>query len=122
MTTVVTQDVIESFFTEMLDAWNANDREGFLAIYKRFSPNGFILENPVGTAPTGFEGFEQMADQYQGKVQVENLKLIVNGDEAAAVMRNVGTIDGHSFVHESIEIYRFGADGTMHVRYFAPGD
>jgi hypothetical protein len=52
-------------------------------------------------------------------VKVESLKLIVNGNEAAAVMRNAGEFDRRQDVHESIEIYQFG-DGTMHVRYFTP--
>jgi hypothetical protein len=113
------REKIETFVKEMLDTWNDGDREGFLDIYRRLSPNGFSIEMRVGQPVAGFEALEQLADGYIGKVKVENLKLIINGNEAAAVMRNAGEFDGRQDVHESIEIYQFG-DGTMHVRYFTP--
>jgi hypothetical protein len=114
------RETIETFFQEMLDTWNDGDREAFLEVYRRLSPNGLRIENPVGGPIQGMEALEKMADGFIGKMTAEKLTLIINGNEAAALMKNVGNFNGRDGVLETIETYQFG-DGTMHVRYFTPG-
>jgi hypothetical protein len=108
---------IKQFIDQMLELWNAGDREGFMELYRRSAPGGLRLEFPVGAPAVGWEGLEAMCDEHLGKTKVNNLKLIINGSEAAAVMSNVhedGSID------ESIESYRFDPDGSLFVRWFHP--
>jgi len=49
-------------------------------------------------------------------VEIEEVVAIVNGNEAACHNRN--KVRGTSMAIETIELYRFDADGGLLVRYF----
>lgn len=106
---------IHDFLHEQIRLWNAQDRAGFEALYRRYAPNGLSIEyvgQPVGE---GWEAFNQLWDGYNGKVRVEIEAVLVNGVEGACHYENVRIDSGVS--NPSLEIYRFG-DGTLSIRYF----
>ena len=106
---------INTFLNEHLRLWNACDREGFTALYRKYAPNRLTIEYvgmPIGD---GWATFNHMWDTYNGKVRVDIDTILVNGNEGACHYENVIKESGES--NPSLELYRFG-DGELHVRYF----
>lgn len=97
--------------------WNAGDLEGVLAAFSALGPRGFSVEY-VGNAPLeGQVALEEMWSQYGGSCTVDLVELLVNGNEAAVMVRNnVQTPEG-IVTMPSIETYKV-TDGTLAVRYF----
>ena len=50
------------------------------------------------------------------KIEIEEVAMVINGCEVACHNRN--KIKGTDSAIETIEIYRFGSDGDLFVRYF----
>jgi ketosteroid isomerase-like protein len=99
------------------DHWNANNREGVIAAFEALGPKGFTVEY-VGNAPLeGRAAVEDMWTQYAGKCTTEIVQLIVNGNEAAALIHNNLKADGGIVTLPSIETYKL-RDGMLEVRYF----
>jgi hypothetical protein len=115
---------IDTFLHHQLELWNAVDRGAFVAAYKAIAPGGFKVEDPVGTPiQHGWEALEALWDKYQPagiKIYPELVIVAVTGD---AVMhnRNERPADSGSEPVHSLEVLHFGADGTVHARYFSPG-
>lgn len=112
-----TPEVIESFLRSQYDAWNQNRQAEMLAMFDAIAPNGFTIEY-VGSAPQeGHEALATICRDYGGNGKTELVSVLINGSEAATVVRN------HFFAADSysqtlsIETYAF-SEGTMHVRYF----
>lgn len=108
-------DEIRRFLHEQLDLWNAGQREEHRSLYRRYAPEELVIEyigQPVGD---GWRTFEQMWDAYGGRVRVEAVEMLVNGNEAACHHLNVRLASG--IARPSIETYRF-EDRRLLVRYF----
>lgn len=114
-------------FTEALqsitEGWNSGDRTKFIGGYEGLGSGEVRLENPVGsTATTGLDDLGRLFDDHNPHIRVETERLIVNGNEAVAVMRNIRVgpdgKDGPT-VH-SVETYRVDPDGSVLVRFFNP--
>lgn len=114
-------------FTDALNAitegWNSGDREKFISGYEKLGSGTVRLENPIGSdIQHGVDSLATLFDSHHPHIRVETERLIVNGNEAVAVMRNIrvgadGT-DGPT-VH-SVETYRVDPDGSVLVRFFDP--
>ena len=81
---------------------------------------GFTMVDPVGTPPKhDFEGC--CADPYDlfqptMTLYVDPSTMFVCGNEVAWVMQNSVTKDGETSVFKSIEVFRFGEDGSVEIR------
>jgi len=106
---------IEAFLHEQVRAWNAGDKEAFLAAYRGAAPNGLRIEYVGRPAVDGWTVLDGMWAQQSAKIEIEEVVAIVNGDEAACHNRN--KLRGTATAIETIELYRFDA-GRLHVRYF----
>jgi ketosteroid isomerase-like protein len=108
---------IEAFLHAQVKAWNAGDRQAFFEAYRSVSPQGLRIEY-VGRGPAtdGWPVLDAMWSQQSAKIEIEELLLIVNGDEAACHNRN--KLRGTPVAIETIEIYRFEDVGRLSVRYF----
>jgi len=107
---------IEHFLHAQVQAWNRGDKEGFFAAYRAAAPEGLQIEY-VGRGPAG-EGWpvlEGMWAQQSAKIEIEEVALIITGNEAACHNRN--KVRGSSLAIETIELYRFD-QGKLTVRYF----
>jgi hypothetical protein len=107
---------IEAFLHEQVHAWNAGDKEAFLSAYRKVATQGFQIEYVGRPAADGWLVLEGMWAQQSAKVEIEEVVAIVNGNEAACHNRN--KVRGTSMAIETIELYRFDADGGLLVRYF----
>lgn len=107
---------IEQFLHTQVKAWNAGDKEGFFAAYRAAAPLGLQIEY-VGRAPAtdGWPVLEGMWAQQSAKIEIEEVALIINGQEAACHNRN--KVRGTAIAIETIELYRF-ENGQLTVRYF----
>jgi hypothetical protein len=112
-----TATAITAFVHAQAVAWNAGDREGFFAAYRRAAPNGLHIEY-VGRGPAtdGWPVLDRMWAQQAARIQIEEVTLVVSGAEAACHNRN--HLRGTPTVIETIELYRFEGDGRLSVRYF----
>jgi hypothetical protein len=106
---------IEHFLHAQAKAWNEADRESFFAAYGAVAPSGLQIEYVGRPASDGWPILEAMWAQQSAKIQIEEVALIVNGDEAACYNRN--WVRGTDKWIETIELYRFES-GRLLVRYF----
>lgn len=108
---------IEAFLHAQVKAWNAGDKTAFFDAYRSVSPHGLQIEY-VGRGPAsdGWPVLEAMWSQQSAKIEIEEVMLIVNGDEAACHNRN--KLRGTAVAIETIETYRFETAGRLSVRYF----
>jgi hypothetical protein len=106
---------IEKFLHAQTKAWNDGDKGAFFAAYSAIAPSGIEIEyvgQPVGD---GWPILESMWAQQSAKIQIEEVALIVKGNEAACHNRN--WVRGTQNWIESIELYRFDS-GRLQARYF----
>lgn len=110
------KQTIEDFAHAQVKAWNAGDKAGFLAAYRKVAPKGLLIEY-VGRGPAadGWPVLEGMWMQQSAKIEIEEVALVINGNEAACHNRN--KVRGTAMAIETIELYRFD-DGQLSVRYF----
>jgi hypothetical protein len=115
-----TADEIRKMMDRHCELWNAGDKEAWLNEWQTFLPGGVAMEDPVGTPVK--RGWEMMSEVWDAspnadwKLSVE--RLTVCGNEAAAIIRNAGTVNGAPLVIESIEIYQFGDDRSCYTKTF----
>lgn len=106
---------ITDFLHTQIKAWNAGDRDGFMKAYRSAAPKGLQIEY-VGKASTdGWPVLEGMWSQQSSKIEIEELALIVNGNEVAC--HNLNKVRGTTVAIETIELYRF-EEGHLSIRYF----
>lgn len=102
------------------ELWNAGDKAVWLAHWQRIVTGEITMEDPVGTPMK--RGWDVMGEVWDAspnadwKLSVE--KLYVCGTTGAAVIRNAGSVAGTPTVIESIEIYTFGDDGSLHTQTY----
>lgn len=110
-------DEIRTFLTRQYDAWNRNEHDEMFALFDTIAPEGFTIEYVGGESQEGHAALRTICDQYGGNGKTELTSLLVNGAEAATVVRNHFFSESSHSITLSIETYAFG-DGRMHVRYF----
>lgn len=106
---------IEHFLHAQVKAWNAGDKDGFFAAYTQAAPNGLQIEYVGRPISDGWPMLEGMWTQQSAKIEIEEVVMIINGNEAACYNRN--KVRGTAMAIETIELYSFDA-GRLVVRYF----
>lgn len=108
----------ETTIRSIYDRWNAQDIDGVLAAFAALGPSGYTIEY-VGAPPLdGVAAVTDMWERYGGTCTTDLVELLVNGNEAAALIHNrIRHADGGETVAPSIETYR-AEDGHLAVRYF----
>jgi hypothetical protein len=107
------EDIIRSIYTY----WNSGDRDGVLNAFQSLGTSGFTIEY-VGNAPLdGTDAVNDMWDQYAGTCTTDVVELLINGNEAAALIHNNLKTDAGVVTLPSIETYKV-TDGVLEVRYF----
>jgi hypothetical protein len=117
--TVPTPDTIRHTIERTVQLWNEHtDKQAWLDAYESLAPGGLTFEDPVGTpVKRGREALAPLWDASPG-VTITIERLIVCGNEAAAVVRNEGTANGHDFSVPTIETSTYGENGSLHVRVY----
>ena len=99
--------------------WNAHDKDAWTALWRDAVTGEITMDDPVGTPPsTGWDAFLSPWDAYNALCDIAVEALVVNGPDAAALMRNTLATDGAPLVFPSIEIYRFNDDGSLEGRFY----
>jgi ketosteroid isomerase-like protein len=107
---------IEHFLHTQVGCWNAGDNAGFMAAYRQVAEGGLTIEY-VGREPAdGWAVLEAMWERQHAAVEIEEVQVIINGNEAACHNRN--KIKGTDKAVETIELYRFDPGQRLSVRYF----
>lgn len=108
---------MEATIRSIYTLWNEADREGVLAAFRALGPEGFTIEY-VGSEPLdGKQAIIDMWEQYAGTCTTDVVTLLVNGNEAAALINNNLKLDDGIRTMPSIETYKV-TDGVLEVRYF----
>ena len=97
-----------------VELWNAGDKDAWLAAW-RSAAKDITMDDPVGT-PTK-HGWDVMAKAFD--MSAADWKLAIGtmyvcGNAVAAVVRNERSVDGNPTTVESIEVYKFDDDGSVH--------
>lgn len=122
-------------FAEHCRAWNAGEREAWLAIFS----DDIVMEDPVGGVPkTGRSALATTWDRSHRtgrRWELQPRRVIECASEVAVDLVNAGVVDGRSVVVESIEIWRvdetgavvsirsfFASDPEVHDPWYLPAD
>lgn len=117
MATQPTADEIRAFLKNQYDAWNRNERAPLMAMFDAIAPNGYTIEYVGGAVQEGHAALDEIWRLYGGNGKTELVSTLVNGTEAATMVRNHFFSETSYRVTLSIETYSF-SDGRLHVRYF----
>lgn len=109
-------DAIRRLLHTQAACWNAGDKAGFLSAYREAAPAGLTIEYVGQPASDGWPVLDAMWARQNAAIAIEEVALIVNGNEAACHNRNL--VRGTERAIETIELYRFDGEGRLHVRYF----
>ena len=112
----VDAEAIRHFLPAQVACWNAGDKAGFLSAYREAAPGGLSIEYVGRPASDGWPVLEAMWERQNAAIAIEEVALIVSGNEAACHNRNL--VKGTGREIRTIELYRFGEDGRLSVRYF----
>ncbi len=108
----------ESNIRAIYDHWNASNVEGVIDAFKAMGPQGFTVEYVGETPLDGVTAVKDMWNDYGGVCKTEIIHLLVNGNEAAALIHNIIPQEGGPpTILPSIETYRIEA-GNLVVRYY----
>ncbi len=115
-----TRAELETWANNYVDLWNKGDKEGWVANWRKVATGDFTMLDPVGTpAKHDFEGCcIEPYDLFQPSTEfrVDPSTRFICGNEVAWVMENVFSKDGATRHMKSIEVYRFGDDGSVEIR------
>jgi hypothetical protein len=113
-------DEIRRIIKRSYELWNADDKDAWISHWKSVTPGLHTLEDPVGTPPkVGWDILAELWDRTgRERLHIAVERIIVCGNEGAAVCRNEGAVKGSRLVIESVDTYRFTEDGSTHVRSF----
>lgn len=118
--TVPTREELETWADNYVALWNKGDKEAWVANWEKVAHGDFTMVDPVGTPPKhDFVGCcIEPYDLFQPSTvfYVDPKTRYICGNEVAWVMENTFTKDGQSEVMLSIEVYRFGDDGSVEIR------
>lgn len=116
------REALREWAASYVALWNAGDKAGWIANWKRVAPGEIRMLDPVGTPEK--RGFEACCaapfDLFQPKVRfrIQDGTLFVCGNEVAWLLENHFTDGGATQVHRSIETYRFEPDGSCVIRTY----
>ena len=115
-----TAEEIRAAVQRHVELWNAGDKEAWLAHWRRVVPGEVTMEDPVGTpVKRGWDVMGQVWDASPNADWKLGIGMLyVCGTTGAAVIRNSGTVNGEPTLIQSIEIYKFGDDGSLHTSTF----
>ncbi|HPG27694.1 MAG: hypothetical protein H6748_03135 [Spirochaetaceae bacterium] len=117
---VPTREALLAWAEGYVKHWNSGDKAAWVANWKSVAPGNLVMVDPVGTPPrSGFEAC--CADPYdlfqpQTEFYVDPETRFVCGNEVGWVMTNIFRKDGQEQRMKSIEVYRFGDDGSVEIR------
>jgi hypothetical protein len=115
-----TREALETWANNYVDLWNQGDKEAWVENWKKIAPAGFTMFDPVGTpAKHDFVGCcVEPFDLFQPMTEfrVDPSTRFICDNEVAWVMENVFSKDGEKQHMKSIEVYRFGDDGSVEIR------
>jgi ketosteroid isomerase-like protein len=99
-----------------VELWNTGDKDAWLASWRSVTTGEPSMEDPVGTPiKRGWDFIEEAWDvASQSGVRLTIKTLYVCGSTVAVVIGNDGSNDGVPFSMDSIELYHFHDDGSMH--------
>ena len=112
---MMTATQIEAFLKGQVDAWNRRHKAAFMGLYRDASPNGLEIDYVGQPQRDPWEILETMWTNQIDMIEVEVVKKIINGREAACHHKN--HIRGSGTWIDTIELYAFD-DGRLSVRYF----
>jgi hypothetical protein len=110
---------IEGFLHGQVNAWNAHDKVTFLNLYRAMTPENLRLQYVGQPLGDGWAILENMWSTQNDKIEIEVIKTIIVGAEAACHHRN--RVIGTDSAIETIEVYAFGED-DLSVRYFVAAE
>ena len=118
-----TFDELKHWAEQYVALWNAGDKEGWAANWRKVAPGEFRMLDPVGTPEK--RGFEHCCldsfDLFQPNVRfrIQPGTLMINGNEVAWLLENhIESKEGEPRVGYSIETYRFEPDGSVVIRTY----
>ena len=117
---IPSREALEKWADNYVELWNRGDKDAWVENWKAVAPGDFTMVDPVGTpARHDFIGccvepFDLFQPATEFRVAPET--RFICGNEVAWVMENVFTKDGKTQHMKSIEVYRFGADGSVEIR------
>lgn len=107
---------IKTFIHDQVDLWNAKDREGFFACYKKIAKGRLVIEYVGRPIPDdAWQVLEQMWDTTNSDVEIEVAETIINGNEVAC--HHINKMPSKGINIQTVEIYKFDGD-DLYVRYF----
>jgi hypothetical protein len=116
-----TAQQVRAVLERHIELWSAGDKDAWVANWRTLvTGDDVTLQDPVGTPPKrGFDlalvgEWDRTRDDWKLTAQ----ELIACGSEGALVARNEGTVDGVPIELDTVEIYRFGADGSLDARIY----
>jgi steroid delta-isomerase len=112
------QDALRNHF----EAWNAADRERWIANWREDAVMNDPVGGPVKRGRAALEKTWAQSFQAGHRWRLEPLVMQIGENQAALHVRNHGVIDGRPVELDSIEIYWIDDDGLVYeVRtYFSP--
>jgi hypothetical protein len=115
-----TREELEIWADNYVDLWNKGEKDAWVANWKKVAPGGFTMLDPVGTKPKhDFIGCcVEPFDLFQPSTEfrVDPATRFICGNEVGWVMENIFSKDGKKEHMLSIEVYRFGEDGSVEIR------
>lgn len=115
-----TREELEIWADNYVDLWNKGEKDAWVANWKKVAPGGFTMLDPVGTKPKhDFVGCcVEPFDLFQPSTEfrVDPATRFICGNEVGWVMENIFSKDGKKEHMLSIEVYRFGEDGSVEIR------
>ena len=109
-----TPDEIRTLLSRHVQFWNEDRFDDWIALW----PDDIVNEDPNGVT----KGKEAVSvagwKRAQPICRLGIKQIAVLGNEGAAVVSNTLTLDAGEMTFDSIEIYTFGADGSLRVRVF----
>ena len=115
-----TREELEQWADNYVALWNKGDKEAWVANWEKLGGGDFTMLDPVGTpAKHDFVGCcIEPFDLFQPSTEfyVDPATRFICANEVAWVMENTFRKDGKEERMKSIEVYRFGDDGSVEIR------
>jgi hypothetical protein len=103
-----------------VELWNAGDKDAWLAYWRSVNHGEPSMEDPVGTPLK--RGWDLITEAWDvaatSDVKLTLKTLYVRGSTVAAAIANDGNFDGVPFSMDSIELYHFADDGSIHAQTY----
>lgn len=115
-------DALKRWADDYVTLWNAGDKAGWAANWRKVAPGDFRMLDPVGTPEK--HGFEHCCldsfDLFQKKVRfrIQPGSLFICENEVAWLLENHISNGDEQIVGYSIETYRFEEDGSVVIRTY----